>query len=111
MTEGASSRAGRREANLRAVNARVVEALDTLDGGAGAPITIVCECARTQCDRMIEVPRAVFDRARLSPIQFVVAEGHVLMEIESAIESGHGFVVVEKHGAAARTAAEEWHGA
>ena len=107
MNETRAHQAGKREANLRAINERVVEAIDELDGGTAGLFTIICECALDNCAEMLVVPRAVIDRARSSSIQFIVATGHVLADIEDGIEHGEDWILVAKQGAAAVSAAEE----
>lgn len=107
MDELRAHQAGKREANLRAINERVVEAIDSLDGGAASLFTIICECARDHCAEMLVVPRAVIERARGSDIQFIVATGHVLADIEHGVEHGEDWILVAKRGTAAASAAEE----
>ncbi|MBC7460369.1 MAG: hypothetical protein H7287_03305 [Thermoleophilia bacterium] len=107
MNELRAYQAGKREANLRAINERVVDAIDSLDGGAAGLLTIICECALDNCAEMLVVPRAVLERARSSDIQFIVATGHVLVDIEHGVEHGDRWILVAKRGVAAASAAEE----
>lgn len=101
-------RAGRREANLRSINERVVEALDELPEDFGDQVRLVCECAHETCQQMIEVPRSVFDRARETSIGFLVTSGHEIAEVEDAVEEGEGWSLVHKRGKAAQEAAARW---
>lgn len=101
-------RAGRREANLRSINERVVEALDQLPDDFGDEVRLVCECAHETCEEMIEVPRAVFDRARATMIGFLVAPGHEIEEVEDAVETAERWSLVHKRGKAAQEAAARW---
>lgn len=59
---------------------------------------------------MIEVPRAVFDRARATAIGFLVGNGHEITEVEDTVESGDGWTLVHKRGPAAQEAAARWFG-
>ncbi|MCW2974195.1 MAG: hypothetical protein JWN72_2468 [Thermoleophilia bacterium] len=107
MSASRAHQAGKREANLRAINERVVEAIESLDGGTSGLFTIICECALDNCSEMLVVPRAVLERARASAVQFIVANGHVLADVEHGIEHGEDWTLVAKHGAAAASAAGE----
>ena len=57
---------------------------------------------------MVEVPRAVFDRARATSIGFLVASGHEIAEVEDAVEQGVGWAMVHKRGKAAQEASARW---
>ena len=116
MEREAAHLAGRREANLRKVNERVVGAVEALDDatttGDGAPamLQLICECALDDCDEMFEVPASYYDEVRDLTDVFLVAPGHVLHEIEDGIKDGDGWVVVRKRGAAAEGARETLDG-
>lgn len=115
MEREAAQRAGRREANLRKVNERVVDAVEALadaPGGdpASATLQLICECALDACEEMIEVPASYYDEVRDLTDVFLVAPGHVLHEIEDGIKDGDGWVVVRKRGAAADGARETLEG-
>ena len=116
MEREAAHRAGRREANLRKVNERVVEAVESLadgptaDDAVVAALVLLCECALDGCEEMIEVPAAFYDEVRDLTDVFLVAPGHVLHEIEDGIKDGDGWVVVRKRGAAADGARETLEG-
>lgn len=99
-------RAGRREANLRELNERIVRAQH--DAGNGhEQLRLVCECARTDCEENIDVPASVFEDARATGNRFIIAKGHILHDIERETATGDGWVVVQKVGPAAAAAAEE----
>lgn len=116
MEREAAHRAGRREANLRKVNERVVGAVETLNGGPtqgdveGAALLLICECALDGCEEMIEVPATFYDEVRDLTDVFLVAPGHVLHDIEDGIKDGDGWIVVRKRGAAADGARETLEG-
>lgn len=102
--ELAARRAGRREANLRRANDRIAEAQERLATEPHEPVTILCECAREDCDSTIDLRMEEFDELRDDARRFVVLDGHVVVEIESIVSSGEGWVIVEKRGEAARAA-------
>lgn len=101
-------RAGRREANLRLLNERIVEALERFRGAGDAPerLYLACECANGACDVTIEVPAETFFELRDSTVRFAVAEGHVVTDVERIVARVDGWVVVEKVGSAAKAATD-----
>jgi hypothetical protein len=70
-------------------------------------LRLVCECALADCDSGIEVSASRFDALRRDDQRYLVLPGHVLHEVEHEIDSGDGWVIVEKHGAAAVAAGQE----
>lgn len=102
-----AERAGRREANLRQVNERVVAAASGLGTDAAHWVHVLCECARDACNDTFRVPRTVFENARDTTTDFIVRDGHVLHAVERQLVQGDGWVMVRKHGEAARAATEQ----
>ena len=98
-------RAGRREANLRALNDRIVQALEGTDGD----MHIVCECALRDCTEELDVPVEVFDEVREHEQRFLIVPGHLFREVEREVGRGETWAVVEKYGAAAEGVREESH--
>lgn len=98
-------RAGRREANLRLLNERIVDATARLAGDAGpGRLRIACECANDDCRSTIDVDADTFAELRESRTRFAVVEGHVLADVERVVGHDDGWAVVEKVGSAARAA-------
>ena len=56
----------------------------------------VCECADRSCMAWIEIPPAKYAEVRSHPRHFVLAAGHEILDVESIIDRGDGYVVVEK---------------
>ena len=104
-TTSAPGRAGRREANLRRLNERIVDAGEQLAGGDSQVVDILCECARDRCDDVIRMHVDQFEALRDDVDRFAVIEGHVLQNVEDVEEGHDGWVVVRKRGEAAREAA------
>lgn len=98
----AQSRVGANEARLREVN----EAIERgqWPGEEKERVGFRCECARLGCDQVIEVTIRDYERTRAHPRRFVVAQGHVVPEAETVVESGTGWVVVEKRQRAGEVA-------
>lgn len=103
-TASAATRAGRREANLRALNERIADAQKQMAVALETPLTVLCECADATCEESIEITQEHFDVLRDDTIRFIVIDGHVLHEVEQVVQRGNGWMIVEKRGAAAREA-------
>lgn len=88
------------EALFREINERVAE---RVPGDAHA-LTIVCECADTDCTERITVTTETLQAVRGDPTQFVVAPGHVALDIEDVVSHGDRFEVVRKRGLAGEIA-------
>lgn len=101
MDELGARRAGRREANLRGLNERIADAQHQAGNGFQR-LRLVCECSLIECEDAIDVPTPVFEDARDAGARYIVSPGHVLQEVEHAVEQGDGWVIVEKVGSAAR---------
>jgi hypothetical protein len=56
----------------------------------------VCECADRSCSAWIEVPTEVYTAVRSRPRRFIVASGHEVRDVETVVDQGPGFNVVEK---------------
>jgi hypothetical protein len=88
----------RNEALFREVNFRIAD----LGGVALSPaedglLSLVCECAELGCVLPIEVDSATFQQVRENALWFLVAPGHEHLDVESVVERGAGYLVVEKH--------------
>ncbi len=99
---GYAKRAGRREANLRALNERISQAQIAV--ALGSQLTILCECAVPDCNESIEISQEDFANLRDQSDRFIVVEGHILHDVEHVVERGDGWMIVEKRGASAREA-------
>jgi hypothetical protein len=82
------------EAALREVN----EAIERgrWPGEREHPVGFVCECARLQCDQVIELTITDYERIRAHPRRFLLVSGHEVAGEDTVLESGSGWVVVEK---------------
>ena len=56
----------------------------------------VCECADRSCMLWIEVSPEVYAAVRNHPRRFILAAGHEIPDLETIVERGDGYVVVEK---------------
>jgi hypothetical protein len=60
------------------------------------PLPFVCECASVDCTEAVELTLEDYRRVRRNARRFVVLPGHEVKDVEIVVESGDGFVVVEK---------------
>ena len=89
----------RTECLFREINERIVEITDTLPG-----VEVMCECVNERCKATVVLAQHEYEAVRRSPSRFIVTPGHVALEIERAVETHDGYLVVEKTGEAGRTA-------
>jgi hypothetical protein len=90
------------EAAFRDVNEGI--ARGQWPGEGDAPRGFRCECARLGCNVLIDLSPHDYERIRSHPRRFVLAAGHELPEVEVVVETGDGYVVVEKTDEAGRAA-------
>ena len=104
-----TDRLARNEVVFRALNERVrgVTQELALEGVADEPdrAEYVCECADPDCTTRVRVRNEDYELARADPGRFLVAPGHVNVEIEREIMELDGIVIVEKHPGERRIAA------
>ncbi|MGH2859778.1 MAG: hypothetical protein ACRDMJ_20070 [Solirubrobacteraceae bacterium] len=94
MNDEMQRRVAANEAALREVN----EAIERgqWPGEPERPVGFVCECARLECDQLIELTVAEYERVRAHPRWFLLVAGHEVDGEDTVLESGSGWVVVEK---------------
>jgi hypothetical protein len=97
-------RFARNEALFREVNERVRHLAGGWDAGRDEVIGFTCECANQACAERVSVTIAEYEVARSQPTRFLVAPGHIDLEVEDVILERDAFWIVEKGGEAARTA-------
>ncbi|MBV9006526.1 MAG: hypothetical protein JOZ98_04235 [Solirubrobacterales bacterium] len=102
MDEEEQSVIARNEALFREINEGIERG--QWPGEEDAPVGFRCECARLGCNELIELTVRQYERVRADPRRFVVAPGHELPDGETVVDSGGGYVVVEKRDQAGATA-------
>ena len=102
MDDPMKGRVAANEAAFRKVN----EAIERgqWPGEEDSPVGFRCECARLECDQVIELTIHDYERVRAHPRRFALARGHEIRELESVVESRLGYVVVEKRDVAGSVA-------
>ncbi len=98
-------RLARNEALFREVNERV-RAVAAQHGGEPHVYQFFCECSNVDCTFQLEATIAEYESVRAAPHRFVIAPDHWLPEVESVAEKTPRWWAVEKHGDAAKLAAE-----
>jgi hypothetical protein len=102
----------RRLASNEAVFRRVNEGIKRgqWPGDEGRQIGFRCECARLGCNSLLELTREQYEHVRANPRRFVMLGGHELPKVETVVETvverGNGYVIVEKHDEAGEHADE-----
>jgi hypothetical protein len=97
VDEETKHRIAKNETLFRDVNERVKE----IDQAHALPRDDVweflCECGNADCTQPVALTLAEYERARSSPVQFVLLPGHERPEVETLIEATDRFVVVVKN--------------
>ena len=99
-------RIGHNEALFRQVNDRI----EDLAGGSVSPagvFDIVCECGDITCTEHLTLAPQVYEQARAAATRFVVVPGHVVDDLESVVDRGPGYEIIEKITPEARDVAEQ----
>lgn len=69
---------------------------------------MICECGLEQCDQLLRITRADYDRVRSDPRQFLIFRDHLVPDTERVVFEGHGFLAVAKReGTPAEVAVQE----
>jgi hypothetical protein len=100
-----SDAAARNEALFRRVNEKI-EAVSQTISTTDPTMDFLCECDDVTCRKTVNVSRAEYESVRAVPTHFILVPGHADRGIERVIASNERFLVVEKQGAAARSAEE-----
>lgn len=105
-----SEEPGRRVALNEVIFRQVNEQIESLNHGFGTELstmTVICECADGDCTERVEIAVSEYERVRADPLLYIIVPGHELTDVESIVDSGAGYDIVQKReGAAARLAKE-----
>ena len=88
-------RVGQNEALYRQVN-EPIEDLNEVFGSGTGDFAIVCECGNLACVEQLSVPRELYERTRANPSRFIVKPEHEENGVETIVEAGQEYSVVEK---------------
>lgn len=89
-------RVGLNEALFRTVNDEVRD-VNKRFAVVAQPMSVVCECERTDCYERIELKLDEYERIRSNSTFFVVKPRHDAPDVESVAERHEGYWVVRKH--------------
>jgi len=87
-------RAAANEATIRDVNEGIERG--QWPGEEDSPVGFRCECARLGCNRLIELTVREYEEIRAHPRRFVLVPGHEFPDVETVVETGPRYVIVEK---------------
>jgi len=62
-----------------------------------------CECADPGCHKKVKLERADYERVRADARQFFLVPGHEIPDVETVIEQGEDWAIVEKDPAVEET--------
>jgi hypothetical protein len=105
MDDARQRRVAENEASARRINEAIEKALWEREEGSST--AFLCECARRECEHLLQVTLPEYERVRAHPRRFMVHPGHEEPTVEPTVEAYPGYVVVEKRGEAGRIAEAE----
>ena len=105
MDQQDARRVGRNQALFRQTNEAIEQGL--WPGEVRDRIRFRCECARLDCQSVVEVTLPVYEQVRADARRFIVVDGHEFDEVESVVERTDGYAIVEKRGEAGAQAARQ----
>ena len=94
MDDEVQRRVAVNEARLREVNEAIERGQWPAE--AGERVGFRCECARLGCDQVIELFIGEYEQVRAHPRRFVLVTDHQVPGEDTLVDSGSGWVVVEK---------------
>jgi hypothetical protein len=99
-------RVARNEATTREINEGIEQAHQ--ETPVQRQIRVLCECGNLECDRLIAITIAEYERLRADATQFAVVRAHVMPEVERVVaETDRYTVVTKREGTPAAVAIEE----
>jgi hypothetical protein len=87
-------RVGRNEVLLREVNEGIERG--RWPSGRDERIRFRCECAVLDCNQVIELTHAEYEKLRSHPRRFAIVPGHEVAGAEDVVETNPDYLVVEK---------------
>jgi len=99
-------RVAKNEATSRVINEGVETAFESEPQDAF--LFFICECGLEQCDRTVRITKAVYERVRSDPRQFVIFPDHLIADVEEVVSNSDPFLIVAKReGTPAEVAIKE----
>lgn len=88
------------EVAFREINERVNDGRPDLE----EVVSVICECAHTSCEELIDIPRARYEATRESDRCFFILPDHEIPDVEHVLERTEHFWIVLKTGIAGTVA-------
>ena len=95
------------ESRFREANEQVGDSIDGFLGASPESYKIMCECAVSECEDMIEIPVQAYRTARADSTRFIVKPDHVIPATEQTVEKTDTYWLVDKIGEGAKVADEK----
>ena len=95
-------RAAANEATIRDVNEGIERG--QWPGEEDTPVGFRCECARLGCNQLVELSVREYEEIRANPRRFVLIPGHEFADVETVVEAGQRYIIVEKRDLAGEVA-------
>lgn len=108
MDERQQRRIASNESRFRAINEEVRRRVDAFHGYVDL-YSMMCECAVSECQDMIELTCDEYDHVRSNPRWFLVMPDHLLPAAEEPVVRRDTYWIVEKRGEAGRVAEETYN--
>jgi hypothetical protein len=104
--EGREERCAHNELAFRRANESLRPVFEHAPGNERYPF--LCECGDRRCSEVVHVTLATYAAVRAHPQRFLILPGHKQLDAERVVETGVGYEVVEKSGAAGEIARRGW---
>ena len=88
------------EGRFREINERLRADLRVVPDD-DAPVEFVCECGKVECAEPVRLTLAEYEAVRASSLDFAVAPGHEIGDVEDVVDRNERYARVRKHPEAA----------
>ena len=88
------------ESRFREINERLRTDLSVLPDDE-SPVEFVCECGMVECAEPVRMTLAEYEAVRASSLDFAVAPGHEIGDVEDVVDRNDRYARVRKHPEAA----------
>ena len=88
------------ESRFREINERLRNDLRALPDDESA-VDFVCECGKIDCAERLSLTIAEYEAIRAGSLDFAVAPGHQIGDVEDVVDANERFMRVRKHPEAA----------
>lgn len=102
MDDARQRRVAENEASARRINEAIEKALWEREEGSST--AFLCECARRECEHLLQVTLPEYERVRAHSRRFMVHPGHEEPDVETVVDTHNHYIVVEKNDEAGRVA-------